>query len=108
MAIFRLSVLVLILTAVTVSIFSQDIQKLDPALDQTVGPDAKLERVATGFDKWTEGPVWTREGSLLFAEIPANNIIQWTPSKGADVFMHPSGYQGSEPFKGTEPGSNGM
>src|SRR6516165_3722543 len=108
MAIFRLSVLVLILTAVTVSIFSQDIQKLDPALDQTVGPDAVLERVATGFNKWTEGPVWTREGSLLFAEIPANNIIQWAPGKTATVFMHPSGYKGSRPFGGPEPGLNGM
>ena len=49
---------------------AQDVQKLDPALDQFVGPDAKLERVATGFNKWTEGPVWTHEGTLLFAEIP--------------------------------------
>ena len=108
MAIHRFSLLALILTAATLPTFSQDIQKLDPALDQIVGPDAKLERVATGFDKWTEGPVWTRAGTLLFAEIPANNIIQWIPGKGASVFMHPSGYRGSEPFEGTEPGSNGM
>src|SRR5271165_3951532 len=108
MSIRRLSLLAPALAAVVVAAFSQDIQKLDPALDHIVGPDAKLERIATGFDKWTEGPVWTREGSLLFAEIPANNIIQWIPDKGASVFMHPSGYQGSEPFKGPEPGSNGM
>jgi gluconolactonase len=86
----------------------QEIQKLDPALDQLVPPDAKLERVATGFNKWTEGPVWTRDGSLLFAEIPANNIVKWAPGQEARVFMHPSGYQGTEPFKGPEPGSNGM
>jgi len=98
----------LILTVVAVPMFSQEIQKLDPALDKIVGPDSKLERVATGFNKWTEGPVWTREGILLFAEIPANNIIQWTPGKGASVFIHPSGYEGSEPYKGPEPGSNGM
>src|SRR6185436_14385727 len=79
-----------------------------PALDQIVPPDAKLERIANGFNKWTEGPVWTREGTLLFAEIPANNIVQWIPGKGASVFIHPSGYKGSEPFKGGEPGSNGM
>jgi len=107
MAIHRLPLLALTLAAVTASAFSQDIQKLDPVLDHIVGPDARLERVATGFDKWTEGPVWTREGTLLFAEIPANNIIQWIPGKGASVFMHPSGYKGSEPFKGREPGSNG-
>ncbi len=102
-----LFLLALILAAASAA-FSQDIQKLDPALDQIVPAGAKLERVATGFDKWLEGPVWTREGTLLFAEIPANNIDQWIPGKGASVFMHPSGYQGTEPYAGPEPGSNGM
>src|SRR5450755_2523610 len=88
--------------------FSQEIQRLDPAVDQLVPGNAMLEKVATGFDKWTEGPVWTREGTLLFAEIPANNIIQWIPGQAASVFMHPSGYRGAEPFTGPEPGSNGM
>src|SRR3979490_1302291 len=107
MAIPRFLLLALILLAATASLFSQDIQKLDPVLDRIVAPDARIERVATGFDKWTEGPVWTRQGPLLFAEIPANQIIEWSPGKGASVFMHPSGYEGSEPFKGPEPGSNG-
>jgi gluconolactonase len=88
--------------------FSQDIQKLDAAVDQIVRPDARLERVATGFDKTLEGPVWTHDGRLMFAEIPANNIDQWSPGQGATVFLHPSGYQGSEPYKGPHPGSNGM
>src|SRR6266567_2653795 len=107
MLIPRLSLLAVTLIAVSVLSFSQDAQRLDPALDQIVAADAKLERVATGFDKWTEGPVWTREGALLFAEIQANNIIQWVSGKSASVFMHPSGYKGSEPDKGPEPGSNG-
>lgn len=87
---------------------AQEIQKLDPALDQIVPSGAKAEQIATGLNKWTEGPVWTRDGKLLFAEIPANNIDVWTPGEGVKVFIHPSGYVGSEPFKGTEPGSNGM
>jgi gluconolactonase len=99
---------VLLLGLALSSVQGQEIQKLDPALDKVVAPDAKAERIATGFDKWTEGPVWTREGALLFAEIPANNIIIWAPGREAQVFIHPSGYEGSEPFKGTEPGSNGM
>src|SRR5438270_1373393 len=73
---------------------AQEIQRLDPALDQLVPVNAKLERVATGFDKWTEGPVWTRSGSLLFAVIPSNSIMQLTPGKHASVFIHPSGYTG--------------
>jgi len=91
-----------------ISGISQEIQKLDPALDQIVPAKATLERVATGFDKWTEGPAWTREGSLMFAEIPANNIVKLVPGQPATVFMHPSGYRGTEPYKGPEPGSNGM
>jgi gluconolactonase len=107
-AIHQLLLLIVTVTAFTVSALAQDIQKLDPALEELVWSDSKLERIATGFNKWTEGPVWTREGTLLFAEIPANNIDLWIPGKGASVFMHPSGYTGTEPFKGPEPGSNGM
>jgi gluconolactonase len=88
--------------------FSQNVQRLDPALDALVSARAKLECVATGFNKWLEGPVWTREGALLFTEIPSNNIDQWIPGKAASVFIHPSGYKGPVPFKGPEPGSNGM
>ncbi len=99
----------IILTLMTaLSAFSQDVQKLDPALDKLIASDAKVERVATGFNKWTEGPVWTRDGSLLFAEIPANNINRWKPGQKAEVFIHPSGYLGTEPYGGPEPGSNGM
>jgi gluconolactonase len=98
----------LMLMTAAISGISQEIQKLDPALDQIVPAKATLERVATGFDKWTEGPAWTREGSLMFAEIPANNIVKLVPGQGATVFMHPSGYKGTEPYNGPEPGSNGM
>jgi gluconolactonase len=87
---------------------AQEIQKLDASLDKIVPADAKLERIATGFNRWTEGPVWTHENSLLFAEIPGNSIFKWTPEKGAALFLHPSGYEGAEPYKGSEPGSNGM
>ena len=87
---------------------AQEVQQLDPSLARIVPAHAALERVAGGFDKWTEGPVWTHQDSLLFAEIPANNIVLWAPGQGAHVFMHPSGYNGAGAFKGPEPGSNGM
>ena len=90
------------------SAFSQGIQRFDPALDQLIDLNTAVERVATGFNTWTEGPVWTREKSLLFAEIPSNNIIQWRPGQAAAVFLHPSGYKGATPFTGPQPGSNGM
>jgi gluconolactonase len=88
---------------------SGSIEKLAPELDELVAPDAKIERIATeaGF-KWTEGPVWIHAGYLLFAEIPSNSIQKWTPGGGVTAFMSPSGYKGSEPYGGPEPGSNGM
>src|SRR5207248_4253645 len=79
-----------------------------PALDRRVAARSKIERVATGFDKWTEGPVWTRSGSLLFAVIPANSVMQWAGGKDASVFIHPSGYIGETSYGGRGPGSNGM
>jgi len=104
----KIFVLTVMLMAAIPRALSQTIQRFDPALDQLVPADAKLERVATGFLKWTEGPVWTREGSLLFAVIPANRIMLWAPGKDTEIFMEPSGYVGKTPYGGPEPGSNGM
>jgi gluconolactonase len=103
-------IVLLAMTAMALSTaMAQEIQRLDPALDQLVPANAKLEKVAGGFDKWTEGPVWTHQGSLLFAEIPANQIRLWKPGlKDAKVFMEKSGYVGSKAYSGPEPGSNGM
>src|SRR6266567_2634921 len=101
-------IFILTVAAISASGRAQEIQRLDPSLDQLVAPDARLERIADGFNKWTEGPVWTNQGTLLFAEIPANNIDEWVPGQGVRVFMHSSGYEGSAPFKGPQPGSNGM
>jgi gluconolactonase len=82
------------------------VEHFDPAADKIIPAGAKLEKIATGF-KWVEGPVWT-EGGLYFASIPANEILKWTPGKGVSTLLHPSGYLGSTPFNGPEPGSNGM
>lgn len=83
------------------------VEKLDPALDQIIPSDAKLQQVADGF-KWTEGPVWIPAGYLLFAEISSNSIRKLTPDGHVSIFMQPSGYKGTAPYGGPEPGSNGM
>jgi gluconolactonase len=85
------------------------VERLDPGLDQIVPAKPTLQKVATGPGfTWTEGPVWIPAGYLLFAEIPSNSIRKWTPGGGVSVFLQPSGYKGSVPFTGPEPGSNGM
>ena len=80
--------------------------RLDASIDKIVPAGAKLERIVTGF-KWIEGPLWA-DGRLFFAEIPSNSIRTWTPGKGVSIFQQPSGYKGSAPYGGPEPGTNGM
>jgi len=81
--------------------------RADPVLDAIVPPGTKLEKLVTCC-KWTEGPIWIHQGYLLFADIPGNRIMKWTPQGELSVFMQPSGYRGAVPYKGIEPGSNGM
>lgn len=80
----------------------------DPRFDRLVPQDAVLEKIAEGFT-WIEGPLWDRKGGyLLFSDIPSNSILRWQEGTGVRLFLKPSGYTGSTPFEGREPGSNGL
>jgi len=83
------------------------VDRLDAGLDAIVPANATIERVATGFT-WVEGPIWIPAGYLMFAEITSNSIRKVTPDGKVSIFMQPSGYKGSAPYGGKEPGSNGM
>ncbi|HEY7426525.1 MAG TPA: SMP-30/gluconolactonase/LRE family protein [Gemmataceae bacterium] len=85
------------------------IERLDPAFDQLIGPDAKLEVLVTGHD-WTEGPVWVPRtgGFVLFSDIPRNRVYKWQEGKGESVFLEPSGGTGKDAATLQEPGSNGL
>jgi gluconolactonase len=54
-----------------------------------VGDGPKVERIATGF-QFTEGPVWSPNGYLLFSDVPAGIMYKWTPVDGATVYRDPS------------------
>jgi gluconolactonase len=74
------------------------IVKLDPALDEIISPDAKLETLGEHFGL-TEGPVWIREGGsgyLLFSDCAANVIYKWAPNAPFSVFLDKSGYTGTD------------
>lgn len=81
-------------------------ERLDPAFDKLVAPDAKIEKLAEGF-QWSEGPVW-KDGALYFSDVPQNKMYRWQPGEtAAKIFLQPSGGMESTPaFK--EPGSNGL
>ena len=83
------------------------IERLDPALDRLIAPDAKIEVLAQGHD-WTEGPLWIKQGGyLLFSDIPKNSIYRWKEGEGEKLYLQPAGYTGKEP-RGGETGSNGL
>ncbi len=52
--------------------------------------EASVEKIAGGFE-FTEGPLWY-EGRLVFSDIPANTVYQWTPKEGSSIFLKPSGH----------------
>lgn len=74
------------------------IEKLDPALEEVVAPDARLETLGDRF-ALTEGPVWVEEASvgyLLFSDNAANVIYKWSPNAPLSVYLEKSGFTGTD------------
>lgn len=49
----------------------------------------KVDRLATNF-KFTEGPVWSRQGFLLFSDVPSNTIEKFIPGKPPETWRKES------------------
>jgi gluconolactonase len=86
--------------------FDMAIERLDPALDALLAPDATVEKLAAGFN-WSEGPTWYR-GGVVFSDVPENIVYRWQPgATQAEVWLKPSGLTTPTPgFR--EQGSNGL
>ena len=55
-----------------------------------IPPGVKLEKIATGFLQ-PEGPVWKDNVGLLFSDIKANLIYQWSPvDSSIKTYLQPS------------------
>ncbi len=98
--------------ALTPSEVNVEVVRNDPAMDEVVGPNPKVFKLAEGF-KFTEGPIWNKEGSyLLFSDPNANTIYKYTPNGNdegnLEVFRTPSGYSGADIAEYGQPGSNGL
>ncbi len=50
----------------------------------------KIERVGAGY-RFTEGPVWSHEGFLLFSDIPNNRLHKLVPGKGIELAREGTG-----------------
>jgi gluconolactonase len=84
-----------------------DVERTDPRLDDLLPADSRLERIAGGFE-FTEGPVWSRDGALLFSSPNTNAIYRWTPEGQISVFRPKSGYTGVDIGRYHQSGSNGL
>ncbi len=108
MLIRRLTIVIVLFAAITALAQTPSIVRLDPRFDQLVPKDAKLEVVADDII-WAEGPVWDKQGNfLIFSDAPRNSAFKWSTKEGKTLFLKPSGYTGTAPFTGREPGSNGL
>jgi gluconolactonase len=69
---------------------------------------AETEVVASGFE-FTEGPVWSPDGALLFSSPNTNSIYRLDPELGRVTLFRPkSGYTGVDIGRYHQPGSNGL
>jgi len=83
--------------------FKGSIERLDPALDALLAPDARIELLASGFN-WSEGPVW-KDGGIVFSDVPENTVFGWKEGeKTASVVLKPSGSLNGKDGQG----SNGL
>jgi gluconolactonase len=74
------------------------VEKLDPALDAIVSPDAQMVAVTNGFTA-TEGLVWIQDppsGHLLFCDrsVEVNVVYKMTSNGKTEVAVKQAGYRG--------------
>src|ERR1051325_4800420 len=83
------------------------IVRLDPALDELVPKDARIEKLAGGFT-FIEGPLWRPSQALWFSDVVGNVVRQWTPDGKVTEILRPGGYDGNSLPAGGFNGPNGM
>jgi gluconolactonase len=94
--------------AITPSEVNVEVVRNDPAINDIVPPNAKIMKLAEGF-KFTEGPVWIRDGNyLLFSDPNNNRIYKYTADGQLSMFREKSGYAGADIAEYGQPGSNGL
>lgn len=64
----------------------------EAALSRIIPKNAELKVLAKGM-QFLEGPLWISStgGSLIFSDIPADEIKEWRPTNGLTTFRKPSG-----------------
>ncbi len=85
-----------------------EVIRLDPRFDSLIAKDARIEKLADGYE-WSEGPVWLRaDAALAFSDVPKNIVYKWdTKGRPPSELIKPSGDTGR--LRGSSgQGSNGL
>ena len=62
---------------------------ISPGFHDLVDVGVAPEKIATGFF-FTEGPIWMKDGSLHFSDIPNDVRRRWHPTEGLSTVRQPS------------------
>lgn len=72
--------------------------KKELSIDDIIKKDAEIEELASDF-QFLEGPIWDKNNNrLIFSEVIANKLHQWSSSTGVELFLEPSWYAGGNTF----------
>lgn len=82
------------------------IERLDPTLDAIVPKDAKIEKIAGGFE-FIEAPLWRPDGHIWFSDVLGNVVRSVTPDGNVQVLIKNAGGESKLPHGGYI-GPNGM
>ncbi len=70
---------------------SEQYEIFDDRFNKLIKPGAQLEQLWTG-GIWCEGPVYSKDGYVLWSDIPNNRLMRWSQAEGASVFRSPSNF----------------
>lgn len=94
--------------ALTPAEVNVEVERLDPAINAIVPLNPKLFKLAEGF-RFTEGPIWVKDGKhLLFSDPNSNVIFRYTAGGQLSIFREKSGYSAADIAEYGQPGSNGL
>lgn len=94
--------------ALTPAEVNVEVVRLDPAINTIVPLNPKIYKLADGF-RFTEGPIWVKEGKYLLFSDPNSNVIwKYTSDGQLSIFKEKSGYSGADIAEYGQPGSNGI
>lgn len=57
----------------------------------------RVEKVATGY-RFIEGPAWSRDGYMVFSDLPSQRIYKWTPGSAPEILRDNSGRANGNAF----------